>query len=82
MIAPVLRGAVGKTVRAPIGAKSARVSYRVTARDGVDGVVPVSCRPGSNSSFKVGRTVVRCSAADTSGNTRTATFVVTVKPGG
>ena len=78
--APVLTGAAGKTVRAPKGATRVRVTYTVTARDEVDGVVPVSCRPRSNSSFKIGRTVVTCSATDTSGNTRTAKFGVTVKP--
>jgi HYR domain len=31
------------------------------------------------SRFKIGRTVVRCSATDTSGNAGVATFAVTVK---
>jgi len=78
--APILTGTAGKTVRAPKGATRARVVYKVAARDGVDGIVPVSCRPRSNSSFKIGRTVVTCSASDTSGNTGTAKFGVTVKP--
>ena len=79
--APVLTGTVGKTVRTPRDAKRARVGYRVTARDGVDGVVPVSCLPRSNSSFKIGRTIVTCSATDASGNSRAAKFAITVKPG-
>ena len=78
---PTLSGAVSKTVRAPRGAKRVRVTYKVTARDEVDGVVPVSCQPRSGSRFKIGRTVVSCSATDTSGNTRTAKFRVTVKAG-
>ncbi len=78
--APVLSGTAGKTVLAPRGAKRVRVIYKPTARDEVDGAVPVSCRPRSNSSFKIGRTVVTCSATDTSGNTRTAKLAVTVKP--
>ena len=72
--APTLSGAADKTVRAPRGATRVRVTYRVTARDDVDGVVPVSCRPRSGSPFKIGRTVVRCSATDASGNTRTGSF--------
>lgn len=76
---PTLSGAVGKTVRAPRGAKRARVTYKITARDEIDGVVPVSCQPRSGSRFTIGRTLVSCSAADTSGNTRTAKFRITVK---
>jgi hypothetical protein len=78
--APTLSGAAGKTVRAPRRAKRVRVRYNVTARDEIDGAVPVSCRPKSGSRFKIGRTVVSCSATDTSGNTGKATFKVTVKP--
>jgi hypothetical protein len=76
---PAISGAVAKTVRAPRGAKRVRVTYSVRARDDVDGAVPVSCRPGSGSRFKIGRTVITCSATDTSGNTQTARFAVTVK---
>lgn len=78
--APTLSGAVRKTVRAPRGAKRVRVTYAVSARDGVDGGVPVSCSPRSGSRFSIGSTVVTCSATDTSGNTRTAKFTITVKP--
>jgi hypothetical protein len=77
---PTLDGATSKTLRASKGAKNARVAYRVTATDAVDGAVRVSCRPPSGSRFRIGRTVVRCSATDTSGNTQGATFTVTVEP--
>jgi hypothetical protein len=77
---PTLVGATSKTVRAPKGAKSVRVRYKVTANDAMDGTVPVSCEPKSGSRFNVGRTVVTCSASDTSANTATARFRVTVKP--
>lgn len=77
---PILRGIVSKTVRASRGAKRVRVSYRVTARDEVDGAVPASCRPKSGSRFRIGRTVVNCSATDRSGNRATARFTITVKP--
>jgi hypothetical protein len=81
LIPPTLAGAVAKTVRAPKGAKSMRVTYKVTAQDGVDGPLPTSCAPRSGSRFKIGRTKVRCSATDTSGNTASTAFTVTVKPG-
>jgi hypothetical protein len=77
---PILKGIVSKTVRAPRGAKRARVTYTVTARDEVDGAVPVSCQPRSGSRFRIGRTVVNCSATDGSGNTATAKFTITVRP--
>jgi HYR domain len=77
---PILKGIVSKTVRAPRGAKRTRVTYTVTARDDVDGAVPVSCRPKSGSRFRIGRTVVNCSATDGSGNTATAKFTITIKP--
>jgi hypothetical protein len=77
---PTVSGAVAKTVRAPRGARDVRVVYVVTARDAVDGPVPVTCRPRSGSRFRIGRTVVTCSATDSSGNTRTARFAITVKP--
>ena len=80
MTAPVLTGATNKTVKARRRAKSVRVTYNVTARDAVDGDVAASCLPRSGSRFKVGRTLVTCSASDTSANTGTAKFRVTVRP--
>ena len=76
---PVLSGAISKSVRAPRRANRVRVTYNVTATDDVDGTVPVSCRPRSGSRFRVGRTVVRCSATDSSANTVTARFRIVVK---
>jgi HYR domain-containing protein len=78
---PTLGGLVNRTVRARRGAKRVRVRYRVTARDLVDGARPVSCQPGSGSRFKVGRTVVKCTATDTSANAATGSFRVVVKRG-
>jgi hypothetical protein len=80
--APNLRGATSKTVRAPKGRKQARVAYSVTATDDKDGAVPATCQPGARSWFPVGRTRVKCTADDTSGNRGTATFTVTVRRGG
>jgi HYR domain len=77
---PTLSGTKSKTVRAPKGAKRVRVTYRVKASDAVDGQVPVTCLPRSRSRFPIGRTAVRCSATDSSANTSTRKFIVTVRP--
>lgn len=84
---PKLSGDVDKTVRATKGAKSARVTFEVTATDDERADVPVSCWPRSGSRFPLGKTIVLCSATDSggnwvtdfAGNTATATFTVTVK---
>ena len=76
---PKLYGGGSKTVRAPRGAKSARVTFKVTATDDVDGTRLVNCHPASGSRFKLGRTTVGCAATDSSGNTATAWFAVTVE---
>ena len=76
---PALTGVAARAVRTSRRATRARVMYAVTARDEVDADVPVACSPRSGTRFRVGRTVVTCSAADTSGNARTATFTVTVR---
>lgn len=77
---PKLIGAGPKTVRAPKGAKRVRVTYKVTASDDKDGPVPVSCKPRSGSRFPVGRTVVTCSATDSSANMSSGSFTVIVRP--
>jgi hypothetical protein len=78
---PTITGAADKRVRAPRNTQRIRVGYHVSARDDVDGAVPVACQPKSGSFFPVGRrTVVRCSATDTSANTQTARFAITVPP--
>lgn len=79
LTAPKISGATSKVVRAPRKAKSVPVRFRVTAADEVDGPVAVVCRPRSGSRFRVGRTVVTCSATDAAANTATARFTVTVK---
>jgi hypothetical protein len=76
---PKLSGATSKTVRAPKGAKRVRVTYKVTASDNADSQVPVTCEPRSGSRFPLGRTVVRCSATDSSANTGNASFRITVR---
>ena len=57
---------------------SARVSYPpATATDNTPGV-RLACSPASGSTFLLGDTTVTCTATDTSGNTATCTFTVTV----
>ena len=78
---PTITGAADTRVRAPRKAQRIRVRYHVSARDDVDGALPVACKPKSGSFFRVGRrTIVRCSAKDTSANTQTAQFAITVRP--
>jgi HYR domain len=79
LTAPTISGARSKKITAPRKASRVRVNYRVTASDDRDGTVPASCRPRSGSRFKLGRTTVRCSATDTSGNTTTTAFAITVR---
>ena len=77
---PTLSGATPRTVRAPKGARSVRITYKVTASDNAESQVPVTCTPRSGSRFPIGRTVVTCSATDSSANTANASFRVTVRP--
>jgi HYR domain len=76
---PTISGNSPRTIVAPKRARRVRVRYRVNARDDVDGAVPVSCQPRSGTRFGIGRTIVICSATDTSGNTKMARFAITVK---
>ena len=79
LTAPTLAGAVSKTAKAKTGARSARVTFRVTARDDRDGALPVTCAPKSGSRFRLGRTRVVCTAIDSSANRKSAGFTVTVR---
>jgi hypothetical protein len=79
LIPPVL-SLPGDLTVAATSAAGAEVSYTVSALDAVDGEVDVTCDPASGSLFAVGDTTVSCSAADTSGNTATGGFTVTVDP--
>lgn len=56
---------------------SQTVTYAVTASDNCPGVTVV-CSPASGSIFPVGTTSVTCTAMDTSGNTASCSFTVTV----
>jgi len=78
---PVISGATNKTVMAKKGATKARVPYQVTAQDDYDGTIPVTCAPRSGSRFRIGRTKVTCKAVDTSANSASSSFTITVKKG-
>jgi hypothetical protein len=75
----VFSGASAKIVRAPKGKTRVRIHYAVSATDAVDGPVTATCKPASGSNFRIGHTLVTCSATDSSGNTGTARFTVTVR---
>jgi hypothetical protein len=76
-IPPVLTLPANMTIP-PTGPSGAVATYSASALDAVDGIRPVTCSPGSASLFPVGTTTVTCTASDTSGNTGSGTFTVTV----
>jgi HYR domain len=58
---------------------SATVTYgSASANDNCDGTLSPTCTPASGSSFSKGTTTVTCSATDSSGNTGSCNFTVTV----
>jgi hypothetical protein len=72
------------TVPAPLvleatSAAGAVAAWSVSALDGVEGDLPVTCDRESGSSFALGSTTVTCRAEDGSGNEGTNTFPVTVR---
>jgi hypothetical protein len=60
-------------------ATGATVNYTATATDDRDGIVAVICSPTSESTFPIGTTTVTCTATDSSGNSASGSFTVTVK---
>ncbi|MEU3612219.1 HYR domain-containing protein [Streptomyces sp. NPDC006872] len=66
-----------RTVEAT-GPDGAVIDYPASARDNVDGAVPVSCLPSSGTRFPLGKTTVTCTATDKAGNTGRDTAVFTV----
>jgi large repetitive protein len=61
------------------GPSGAAVSYTASASDLVDGVVVITCEPGSGTTVALGTTTVTCTATDTHGNTATGSFTVLVR---
>ena len=76
---PVFSGIHTRLTRVAQHAKRVSVRYKITASDNVDGAVRPTCRPASGSSFRLGTTVVHCSAADSHANVAHASFRVVVK---
>jgi hypothetical protein len=54
------------------------VTFVATATDAVDASPAIACTPASGSRFAVGTTPVLCTATDSTGNSVSASFVVTV----
>ena len=59
-------------------AAGAIVNYSASANDIAEGSIVVSCLPASGSMFTIGTTAVNCSATDSSNNSASASFNVTV----
>jgi hypothetical protein len=75
--APVISTSGNITKSNDLNQCGAIVSYNVTATDNCDAVTP-TCSPKPGSFFPRGTTTVNCTATDTSGNTGTTSFTVTV----
>jgi hypothetical protein len=75
---PVISGMPSGTKVTATSAQGATVTYiaPTTAKDLVDGNVPVQCSPTSGSTFLLGDTIVTCTSTDKRGNRATATFKV------
>ena len=76
--APVVTVPANAIVEAT-SAAGATFSYVTSASDSVDGSRPVSCLPASGATFPLGVTTVNCTSSDTRGNSRAASFTVTVR---
>ena len=61
------------------GASGAVVTYTASATDLVDGPVSVTCSPASGATFPLGSDTVSCSVSDSSGNSASGSFSVTVQ---
>ncbi len=64
--------------RDTLSPEGAIVTYAVSARDLVNGLVGVTCTPLSGSLFGVGTTKVSCRASDAKGNSSTSEFNVVI----
>ena len=74
---PVLRLPPSVHARAT-DAKGRTLRFAPVAVDGKDGVVPVTCTPGSPHRFRIGKTHVTCTARDQAGNVASGSFDVYV----
>jgi hypothetical protein len=77
---PVISNTPDSIIARATDSSGAVVNYTPpTATDAVDGLRPVTCLPNTGSKFPIGATTVTCSATDTSGNTSSTSFTVTVE---
>jgi X-Pro dipeptidyl-peptidase len=78
-VAPVMAGVPADIKVSTANANGVAVTYTPpTATDNEDPNPTVTCTPASGSTFKIGQTVVTCTATDANGNKSTATFNVLV----
>jgi autotransporter-associated beta strand protein/T5SS/PEP-CTERM-associated repeat protein len=70
------------TTNAPAGQTSVVVNYPPPSATDLCSTVTVNSVPAAGSAFPVGVTVVTCTATDSSGNTNSCSFTVTVNPTG
>jgi len=77
--APAISGMPSDTTKTATGSFGAMAVYdSPTATDLVDGSVPVNCDPPSGYTFRLGETIVTCTATDSRGNKAEETFKVRV----
>jgi hypothetical protein len=77
---PTLSGVPANITIEATGPSGAAVTFtKPTANDLVDGPVPVTCDHSSGSTFPLGTTTVTCTATDSHGNSKSASFTVTVR---
>ncbi len=78
-VPPVLSNMPANMSLAATSPTGATVAYSPpTASDNVDQAPSVRCSPPSSSTFPLGTTTVTCTATDSSGNSATASFIITV----
>jgi hypothetical protein len=78
--APLISNVPADITSEATSSSGATVTYtNPTATDVVDGTDPVTCQPGSGTTFPLGMTTVDCSATDSASNTTHAFFHVTVQ---
>jgi len=76
---PVIRVPSDITEEATMPDGAAVPFEEVSAEDGVDGAVDVSCDHNSGETFPIGDTVVTCTAEDSAGNHAGIRFTITVQ---
>lgn len=76
--APVITAPIDLSSTEAASSTGSVITFSATALDAVDGPVPVSCDPSTNTVFALGTTMVTCQATDAHENTAVSTFNVIV----